>query len=191
MWIHEGVLSRLAGLPARPWEVGGWLLGFWTRDEREVFVTHATPPVGRGTPFGVRVAGPGHRERFDEAWDASGGHITFVGDWHTHPGCLATPSQRDARALRQLADGSDYGTPQPIAGIAQTPRWPLSAFPRETRWYLLDGHDVVHEVAPRIATTLPDRARTVPHWRWPGESRSGSGFPANRGGRDSNPRPPS
>lgn len=169
MWIYEGVLSRLALLPARPWEVGGWLLGFWTGDESEIFVTHATPPVGRGTPFGVRVAGRGHRPRFDEAWEASRGHITFVGDWHTHPGCPATPSRRDLTALRQLADDFDYGTPQPLAGITQTPRWPFSTFPRETRWHLFDGHEVVHEVTPRITSTLPEQASTIPRWRWPGD----------------------
>lgn len=167
LWVHDEVLARLAGLPARPWEVGGWLLGFWTGAERDVFVTHATPPVGRGTPFGVRVAGRGHRDRFDDAWDASGGHITFVGDWHTHPGCPATPSQRDATALRQLADGPDYGTSQPIAAITQTPRWPFSAFPRETRWYVFDGENVIDEVEPRIVSTLPEQAHAVPHWQWP------------------------
>lgn len=168
LWIHDRVLARLASLPARPWEVGGWLLGFWTADERSVFVTHATPPVGRGTPFGVRIAGRGHRDRFEEAWAASGGQVTFLGDWHTHPGCAATPSRRDLKALRQLAGDPDYGTPRPLAGIVQTPRWPLSsAIAHESRWHVSDGDDAALELMPRIAHALPDEALAVPDWRCP------------------------
>jgi integrative and conjugative element protein (TIGR02256 family) len=164
LWIHEGVLARLARLPARPWEVGGWLLGFWTGDERELFVTHAMPPVGRGTPFGVRISGAGHRERFDEAWEASGGRITFVGDWHTHPGCPATPSDRDLAALLQLSDNTDFGTRRPLAGIVQMPRWPFSTFPREVRWHLFDGEEVVRELEPRVTSELPEVAVAIPDW---------------------------
>lgn len=167
LWIHASVVSRLLRLAARPWEVGGWLLGYWTADERSVFVTHATPPARRGTPFGVWISGKGHRERFDRAWAASGGHVTFLGDWHTHPGCAATPSPRDLVALRQLAHEPDFGTPRPLAAIVRTGRWPFRAAQHEVRWHVLSGDKTVYELSPRITDELPEPARAVPGWRWP------------------------
>src|SRR4051812_27793075 len=55
LWVHAHVARCLLTLRAAPWEVGGWLLGYWTGDERTVVVSHATPPGPRGTPFGVRI----------------------------------------------------------------------------------------------------------------------------------------
>lgn len=167
LWVYAAVVAKLMQLPARPWEVGGWLLGYWTADQTALFVTHATPPARRGTPFGVRISADGHRERFDSAWEASEGHVTFLGDWHTHPGCVATPSRRDRVALRQLAEEPDFGTPQPLAGIVQTKRWPFVAARNEVRWHVLDRNDVVRELPARITHTLPDVARVVPSWHWP------------------------
>lgn len=68
-----------------------------------------------------------------------------------------------------LSDGSDFGTPQPLAGIVQMPRWPFSNFPREARWHLFDGEDVVRELEPRVTSELPDAAAAIPDWRWPGD----------------------
>lgn len=168
LWIHAAVIANLARLPARPWEVGGWLLGYWTGDQAALFVTHATPPARRGTPRGVRISGEGHREHFDCAWEASGGHVTFLGDWHTHPGCVATPSKRDLIALRDIAQEPDFGTPNPLAGLVRTARWPFLTARSESRWHVRDGEGVVHELVPRIAHSLPDAAQAVPRWRWPG-----------------------
>lgn len=166
LWVHSEVVSSLVRLPKRPWEVGGWLLGFWTADRRSVFVTHGTPSAGCGTPFGVKISGRGHRGGFDEAWAASDGHVTFLGDWHTHPGCPAVPSDRDLTALCQLAQDRDFGTPQPLAAIVETGRWPFGATPSSVRWYFLHSDDEPLELSPRITETLPEAARGVPHWRW-------------------------
>lgn len=108
--VHGEVLDRLMRIPGRPWEVGGWLLGWWSDDGSETLVTHATPPASRGTPFGVTISGRGHRPMFDAAWNASGGTVTFLGDWHTHPGGPAAVSERDRKAMRQLASDPDFGT---------------------------------------------------------------------------------
>jgi integrative and conjugative element protein (TIGR02256 family) len=169
LWVHRPLVRLLTQLPTRPWEVGGWLLGFWTADERSVFVTHATPPASRGTPFGVTISGTGHQALFDEAWDRSSGHVTFLGDWHTHPGCPATPSSRDRAALRQLAHDPDFGTPRPLIAIVQAPRWRLGRTRDAIRWYLRhdarDGH--TNELIPRLVDDLPEEAAFPVRWRWP------------------------
>lgn len=164
LFVHRDVAKHLIELPARPWEVGGWLLGYWGGDERGLFVTQATPPT-RGSPLGVTISGKGHRPLFDVAWEVSGGHVTFLGDWHTHPGQAATPSRRDARALARLAANADFGTSRPLIAIVAAPRWPASRRPATIR-YWLGEQDRIVELNGIIADELPTVAQ-LPEWPWP------------------------
>jgi integrative and conjugative element protein (TIGR02256 family) len=163
LFVHDMVLSRLAALAARPWEVGGWLLGYWADDRRSLFVTHLTPPTG-GLPWQVTISSRGHRRYFDEAWDASSGAVTFLGDWHTHPGAAATPSRRDRQALAKLATEPDYGTPRPLAAIVKTARWPWQTVTPSARFYLGDADGETDELVPRLTDELSEVAARVPLW---------------------------
>lgn len=166
LFVHRAVLARLTVLPARPWEVGGWLLGYWGDDRRSLFVTHATPPT-RGWPWKVTISGAGHGHYFDVAWDASGGDVTFLGDWHTHPGLPATPSRRDRRALTKLATEPDYGTPTPLLAIVHAARWPWRAAVDEARFYLGDADGETVELRPVATDELPESVARVRDWPWP------------------------
>lgn len=165
LYVHSAVSERLANLPARPWEAGGWLLGYTDEDEGAVVVTHATPP-SRGTPFFIRISGRHHRRYFDEAWRSSAGHVTFLGDWHTHPGGPPTPSERDEEAMRQVAGDPDFGTGPTIIAIVSTGRWRRPPVPGEVRYYVLEG-DVPQRLQPHPIGQLPPPADRVPVWRWP------------------------
>lgn len=167
LWLHADVEHRFLAVPARPWEVGGWLLGYWKADGRTVFVTHATPPGPRGWPWGVRISGAGHRERFDAAWTASAGSVTFLGDWHSHPGGPATPSVRDRAAMEKLATDDNYGTPQPLAAIIATPRWPWSDTRREVQFILRGADNSISTLPYSVTGYLPAAAARVPTWPWP------------------------
>jgi integrative and conjugative element protein (TIGR02256 family) len=164
--IAEEALANLAGLPPRPWEVGGWLLGFWTEGRAAVVVTHGTPPAFRGSALGITISGKGHRRRFDEAWARSGGHVTFLGDWHTHPGGPATPSGTDRKAMRQLAEDADYGTPEPVIAIASVPRFDRSK-DAQVAFYLRRMDGEVITLVPTTFAELPPDAQAVPKWPWP------------------------
>lgn len=167
LWVADNVTRQLVGLPARPWEVGGWLLGYWSADRRDLVVTHATPPARRGTPFGVWISGDGHRERFDEAWAASEGRITYIGDWHTHPGGPALPSTRDARAMKQISADEDFRAPQPLIAITALPRWRLGRPEPHTRWHLGSRTEPLTALPPHALNELPEAAASVPVWPWP------------------------
>lgn len=160
-------MGALLRLPSRPWEVGGWLLGYWAEDRSGVVVTHATPPAARGTAFGVTISGKGHRERFGEAWDRSDGLVTFLGDWHTHPGGPALASAQDAKAMRQLADDAHFGTPEPLMAIVTTPRWARSPQIRDVRFDLRTPDAKLRELDLVPMTSLVQPARAVPQWPWP------------------------
>jgi integrative and conjugative element protein (TIGR02256 family) len=170
LFVLEDVLAHLLRLPARPWEVGGWLLGYWSEDSTAVVLTHATPPAVRGTPLGITISGRGHRRRFDDAWAASEGRVTFLGDWHSHPGGAAAPSRTDERAMSQLAEIGDYGTPEPIIAIVATGRVPCSSTKPAVHFYIRRRNGDVHRLDHREVDELPAGTRRVPVWPWPREA---------------------
>jgi len=167
LFVHESVRAHLMGVPARPYEVGGWLLGYWAEDRSSVFVTHATPPASKGTPFGVRISGRGHSKLFDQAWDASDGLVTFLGDWHTHPGSPPYPSARDEAALVKLATGVKFGTPEPLIAIVSTPRYPWHQGSVTIGFYLGGGEGAARSVEVHVTSKLPTTILGVSAWRWP------------------------
>lgn len=167
LWIAPALVEQMLALPARPYEIGGWLLGYWTADRSSVAVTAGTPPGRRGTPFGITIDGRHHRRRFDEAWQGSGGLVTFVGDWHSHPGGPSVPSRRDERAARLVAVDPDFGTPQPILAIVSLPRLPPRRRPRDVRWFVGDVEEELCPLAPKSMRSLPSAAASVPEWPWP------------------------
>jgi integrative and conjugative element protein (TIGR02256 family) len=167
LYVHQSVLARLTGVRAQPCEVGGWLLGYWTEDRSSLFVTHATPPASKGTPFGVCISGHGHRKLFDQAWDASDGLVTFLGDWHTHPGSPFYPSARDEAALVQLATSVKFGTPEPLIAIVSTPRYPWHESSVTIGFYLGGGEEAARSVEAHVTSKLPTTVLGVPTWRWP------------------------
>lgn len=166
-FCQRRVVEQLCALPRRPWEVGGWLLGYWS-GSKTLVATHATPRGRRGTPFGVWINAERHGLMFDIVWEASGGRVTFIGDWHTHPGGPASLSKRDRRALAYLAAEDDFGTPEPLAGIVDLPRWPWSKRPSEVRFWLRQSDREVVELEPHLFDEMPKAAAGVPDLPWGG-----------------------
>ncbi|MFI5091056.1 MAG: Mov34/MPN/PAD-1 family protein [Terriglobales bacterium] len=179
VYVHEAVIGHMRDLPACPCEVGGWLLGYWGEDRASLLVTAATPPASRGTPFGVRISAAGHQHRFDQAWQASGGLVTFLGDWHTHPGSPPYPSARDEAALVKLATGVKFGTPEPLIAIVSTPRYPWRQGSVTIGFYLGGGEESARSVEAHVTSELPAVALGVPAWRWP-RDRARRGRPGAR-----------
>jgi integrative and conjugative element protein (TIGR02256 family) len=164
--VADAVNRSLLAIPFRPWEVGGWLLGYWSADEQTIVVVVATPPSGRGSAFGVTISGRGHGRKFDEAWDASSGSITFLGDWHTHPGGSPRPSTTDCDAMQQLATDPAYGTPVPLIAIVAAPRLACGGRSPETGYLLRTKDGRVHRLEPELTTVVP-LLEGLPQWRWP------------------------
>lgn len=85
-------------------ETGGILLG--RRRGRHFEIQHATSPF----PQDQRYMGAfvreraGHQEIATALWSASGGEVDYVGEWHTHPEKMPTPSSTDFREWMLLAN---------------------------------------------------------------------------------------
>jgi integrative and conjugative element protein (TIGR02256 family) len=166
LFVHVDVLRHLYRLKPTPDEVGGWLLGYWAAGNIAVVLTHATPPGPRGAPSGVTISAAGHAARFEEAWQRSAGHVTFLGDWHTHPGGAPLPSSTDGAALERLAENSDFGTPTPLIAIACTPRRRWARSPRHVAFFLRAADGGVLYLDPTLIAELPQEAQGIPRW-WP------------------------
>jgi len=166
LFVHFAVLADLLGLPPTRHETGGWLLGYWAVDRAAVVLTHATPPGPRGAPDGVSISDVGHAARFQEAWDRSGGHVTFLGDWHTHPGGVPLPSGTDRAAMEQLAENAAFDTPTPVIAIATVPRLRWGRTVRYVAFFLRDPAGAVVHLEPLLLEELPAKAAGIPRW-WP------------------------
>lgn len=96
--VHHAVASRFDGLVDRcrgqP-EQGGILLGAYRKEGLEVVgLTEAAPADERALTRFVRQD-PAHQAAATAAWKESGGQLTMVGEWHTHPFGEPEPSPTD------------------------------------------------------------------------------------------------
>jgi integrative and conjugative element protein (TIGR02256 family) len=88
-------------------EAGGVLLGRHLRDGNAIVVDAVTVPMDgdRRTRTRFHRAQRRHQAAIDAAWAASEGTCTYLGEWHTHPEPVPTPSLVDwadwRRRLRQ------------------------------------------------------------------------------------------
>jgi integrative and conjugative element protein (TIGR02256 family) len=84
-------------------ESGGILLG--TVHDHGMLITHATAPskFDRQFPFFFLRSPLGHRAFAQRLWRESGGTTRYLGDWHTHPEDVPTPSGIDLREWQKLA----------------------------------------------------------------------------------------
>jgi len=78
-------------------EAGGVLLGRHLRDGSAIIVDAITTPLLDDQRSRARFfrAQSRHQAVIDEAWHASNGTCTYLGEWHTHPEPIPTPSTID------------------------------------------------------------------------------------------------
>ncbi len=107
VWLSRNVLEKITteAEDKAPLETGGVLAGYCSADDNDVVVTEMVGPgsnaVHRRLSF--RPDYEYHREEIGRIFDDSGGEITYLGDWHTHPASRSYLSWLDKRALRNIA----------------------------------------------------------------------------------------
>lgn len=99
----RGVFEKNVQVGDRP-ESGGVLLG--TVHERGLLVTVATTPTRLDRQFRCHFERLpfGHRAVARRLWRSSAGTIRYIGEWHTHPQDIPTPSGIDLDEWRKLAN---------------------------------------------------------------------------------------
>ena len=83
-------------------EEGGLLLGF--RKENALQITNYTLPQkwDYATPILFERSTRGHKKFARDEWRRSGRTVDWLGEWHTHPGGSAIPSNTDRKSWLHL-----------------------------------------------------------------------------------------
>jgi integrative and conjugative element protein (TIGR02256 family) len=133
LWLCEEVyrqVSKEAEYYA-PLETGGVLLGYWSSNGELPVVTSFLGP-GPKAVHSRRGFVPDqsfHLRGIAELYSASGRRLTYLGDWHTHPGNAAYLSATDLRTLRKIASEPKARAPRPVMMVlAPGPVWRASAW---------------------------------------------------------------
>lgn len=112
--------------PGAP-EAGGALLGRYILSTRDVVVDVVTEPMRADRRSRTRFYRHrrGHQAVIERAWAESGGTCAWLGEWHTHPEPVPTPSWVDRADWRRklLVDRYDEALFFVIAGTASVRAW--------------------------------------------------------------------
>lgn len=90
---------------ALPNETGGLLVGFIHYKRRIIYVTRALspPPDSAGFPYAFKLGVQDVPEQLQEIYQRTGGVISYVGEWHSHPNGTEQLSGTDLAAVKQIA----------------------------------------------------------------------------------------
>lgn len=108
VWIAHDVLNLIIDEAENkaPFETGGILAGYCSADDRDIVITKMVGPgpeaLHRRWTF--RPDYSYHRIQIENIYDESDRTISYLGDWHTHPGAPAHLSWLDKRALRNITN---------------------------------------------------------------------------------------
>lgn len=124
--LHELLAEAQAFAPL---ETGGCVAGYYTPDTGDAVITHSIGPGPEAEHFGRKFVPDRnyHDQRLQELWEASGGTLRYMGDWHSHPGGSSELSSLD-RAFMKHALGSPeaylrYGLVALVYGDLHAVRW--------------------------------------------------------------------
>lgn len=139
----ESVMEAIRALRRErlPRETGGALLGQWDHSRKRLYLVATTPApvdsVEEPTSFVRGVEGL--QGWVDEARERTGGNVTYLGEWHSHPdGYSTAPSLRDERLFLWLRDRLAIDSLPAVMLIVGAEDW---------RWRVDDGETVWKFVA--------------------------------------------
>jgi len=95
----RAVLLRYLQHGPRALEAGGVLIGRHLLGTEDIVADYVTTPMqgDKRTRFSFYRGQKQHQRAVDRAWAASGGVYTYLGEWHTHPESVPSPSCLDRR----------------------------------------------------------------------------------------------
>jgi proteasome lid subunit RPN8/RPN11 len=90
---------------ALPNETGGLLVGFIHYKRKIIYVTRALPPPqdSEGYPYAFKLGIQDVPEQLEVIYQRTGGVISYVGEWHSHPNGSEQLSTTDLAAVKQIS----------------------------------------------------------------------------------------
>ena len=91
-------------------EAGGLVLGRLVESSTDVIVDEISTPVSsdRWSRFNFCRGKKTAQRKVDKAWAESSGTRIYLGEWHTHPEDVPTPSDHDLRDWQRIVQGAQY-----------------------------------------------------------------------------------
>lgn len=118
LWLAQSALKAMVAeaLRTEPLESGGVLLGWRDQTGTELVVAHVVGPGADATHRRTKFSPDTdwQRQEIAAAYEASGRRVTYLGDWHSHPGGSDLPSRRDEKTARRIARSRSARAPQPV-----------------------------------------------------------------------------
>jgi integrative and conjugative element protein (TIGR02256 family) len=115
-------------------ERGGIFLGL--RRGQHLHISEATLPMrwDWGTAFAFRRSARGHQEVALRRWRESAHTTDWVGEWHSHPEAVPSPSGVDLNSWRRMTD--DRGAPMAFLIVGYDAVWVGLSLPGRTSPHL-------------------------------------------------------
>jgi integrative and conjugative element protein (TIGR02256 family) len=118
LWLSDDALLAMVeeAESAEPNETGGVLLGWTAGDQRDIVARRAIGPGPRAKHRPTRFSPDTRWQRVEiaEEYERSGRILTYIGDWHSHPGGSERPSTRDWRTARRIARSRGARATKPV-----------------------------------------------------------------------------
>ena len=108
--MREHVRASVNGRTPGAGHTGGLLLGQFDSACRIAWVSQATglPPGSTASSLRIKLGVGEVQEVLDGRSSRSGGMLTLIGFWHTHPGGSAAPSEEDRATMRERAASPEW-----------------------------------------------------------------------------------
>lgn len=134
LWIEQSCISEMktGGADFAPLETGGILLGYWAVSGDEAVVTAILGP-GPNAVHSRKSFIPDsdfHNQEIAKIYEQSGRNVTYLGDWHTHPGGYARMSKQDRNTLLKIGATAEARAPNAVMLIAagEEGNWQIKAW---------------------------------------------------------------
>lgn len=98
-------------------ETGGMLLGYWQGEDAVVACASGPGPAAERGRTWFHPDQEWQTQYLAQVYADTGRTITYLGDWHTHPGGIAKPSRRDRRTMRAVRREPAARQPRPLMAI--------------------------------------------------------------------------
>lgn len=98
------VLGRFRQMHHDAPEAGGILLGYRRGHHLHAIEATEPAPTDGGSRFHFHRSASAHQHIATNRWRHSGGTLTYLGEWHTHPELVPHPSSLDLASWRELCE---------------------------------------------------------------------------------------
>jgi integrative and conjugative element protein (TIGR02256 family) len=117
--IEQELLDELyhEGMKYYPKEFGGLLIGCYSEDFKTcVIKTSIIPMKYKSSRYYFERGIEGLKQKLVEFYN-SNPRLIYVGEWHTHPDGVPSPSSTDLNAMSEIAESTDVSIENPILMI--------------------------------------------------------------------------